>query len=146
MLDVHSIQQHTEILHQKNPYAETLISLRKWAFGDQAFTPYQMVVQPGRGAISEHVTRFNGPTSLLVASIVPGSEYDEGGRRDMVLRRRSQLNANGNEGLDTILVNHRTYDLHCYIFLLPDGSERWYAEHEICERRRNKINPNMLHS
>lgn len=59
---------------------------------------------------------------------VPDSENVEFVRREKVLRRRRQLNANGNEVLDTISVSHRSYDPLFYILLfqllLTDGIQR----------------------
>lgn len=112
-LDVRSMQQLIEMLYQLNLYIWAFKSLRKWTLGDQAPITYQMIIHADRHPPSGHVTRYKGPTYLGLVAIMPSTENVECARGNLMLHLRWQLNANDNEALDTISVNHYSYDHLC---------------------------------
>lgn len=80
--------------------------------------------------------------------MVPGSKHGESGWRDIVLHRKGQLNASGNEVLDTVSFS-RAYDPLCYELLFPALYDRWNSEQKSNEdsgARRNKNFPAMFSS
>ncbi|CDF40386.1 ATP dependant DNA helicase [Chondrus crispus] len=124
------LMQLTHMLHECNPYVQSVLSMREWAQSPQPNTlaPYQMVIHADRRPSHEHVRRYNGPEASEVAALIPGNEGGEIGRRDIVVRSRGTLNSNGNEVLDPISVSHRAYDPLSYVLLFPNGRDGWYPE------------------
>ena len=117
--------QLTHMLHQYNPYVQKFLCMRKWAQSSHNNTPtaYQMVIHADRRPSHEHVRRYNGPEASEVAALIPGNEYGEIGRRDIVVRRRGTQNSNRNDVLDPISVSHRAYDPLSYVLLFPNGRD-----------------------
>jgi len=117
--------------------------------GDNAPEEYRMVIHADRRPSSEHARRYNGPSASEVAALIPGSEDGEVGRRDIVLRRRGQVNSNGNEVLDSVNIGHRSYDPLSYVLINPYGRDGWHMELRISEEtsgRRNKLSPLMFYA
>ncbi|CDF35745.1 ATP dependant DNA Helicase Pif1 [Chondrus crispus] len=142
--------QLTHMLHECNPYVQTFLCMREWAQSPHNNTPaaYQMVIHADRRPSHEHVRRYNSPEASEVAALIPGNEYGEIGRRDIVVRRRGTLNSNGNEVLDPISVSHRAYDPLSYVLLFPNGRDGWYPELRFSSEddgRRTKITPMMFY-
>ena len=138
--------QLTDMPHECNPYVQTFLFMREWAQSAHKNTPaaYQMVTHHDRRPNHEHVRRYNGPEASEVAALIPGNEDGEIGRRDIVVRRRKNLNSNGNEVLDPISVSHRAYDPLGYVLLFPSRRDGWYPELRFPsadDGRRTKITP-----
>ncbi|CDF38585.1 ATP dependant DNA helicase [Chondrus crispus] len=55
------LMQLTHMLHECNPYVQTVLSMREWAQSPQPNTPapYQMVIHADRRPSHEHVRRYN---------------------------------------------------------------------------------------
>lgn len=151
-LDEALLAELAEMLHGRNPYVQTFLSMREWATSDDganAPAPYQMVIHADRRPSNEHVRRYNGPEASEVAVLIPGNEDGEIGRRDIVVRKRGILNSNGNEVLDPISVTHRSYDPLSYALLFPDGRDGWHPELRFFadgQRRHTKVTPLMFYS
>lgn len=82
---------------------------------------------------------------------IPGCEYGEVERREILLRWRGTLNRDGNEVLDTVSVIHRSHDPLSYVLFFPDGRDGWNAEMRRMEvaaasRKRSKVTPVMFYS
>lgn len=88
-----------------------------------------MVINADRRPNSEHLRRYYSPKSSGVSAIVLGSENGECGGQDILLHRRRELDADGNEVLYTISVSNHPYDGR--LFILPSthvGGERYMCE------------------
>ncbi len=116
------------MLHQRNTYVQRFLSLRKWMRADTPSPEYRIVIEDEKRPSNEHVRRYNGPSCSEVAGVIPRNEGGMVGNRDIVVRRRGSLNANGNEAFDKVEVTHRSYDPLSYVILFPDGRDGWHLD------------------
>ncbi len=114
------------MLHQRNTYVQSFLSLREWMHADTPSPEYRIVFHADKRPSTEHVRRTKGSSFSEVDALIPGNEDGMVDNRNIVLRRRGSLNANGNEALAKVDVIHISHDRLSYVILLPDGRDGWH--------------------
>ncbi len=132
------VKQLTSMLMDCNSYVQTFLCLHEILNEGRTTERYKIVIHADRKPAVEHVRRYNGPSCSEVAALIPGNEDGTIGNRDIVVRRRGVLNANGNEKLHTVSVSHRSYDPLSYVLLLPDGADGWHPELSFGNGKRQR--------
>lgn len=84
-----------------------------------------MVIHTNEKLSQEHVLCYNRPQNSKLFAIIPKAADDNVGKRDIVLWRRGQLNANRNEMFETIPIIPCGYDPLFYVLLLLYGTDGW---------------------
>ena len=94
---------------------------------------------------SRHVLKYNVPGASEVAALVVGEQY---GKLDIVLRRRSEYDANGFEKLELIYKGHRMYDPLAYPLIYPYGNDGWYCKlkHNDSKGKSQNLSPKKFYS
>ncbi len=75
------------------------MSLHELARDDAPTDRYQIDIHADKRPANEHIRRYNGPSCSEVAALIPDNEDGMIGKRDILVRKRGQVNTNGNEVL-----------------------------------------------
>lgn len=98
--------QLTVMLLECNHYVQSFSALQDYSTPVNDPNAYHTIIYSDKSPASVHVLQYNGPSASKIALNIPGVEDGIIGRQDIVIRRHGELNANGSERFDTILVNY----------------------------------------
>lgn len=113
------LAQLTYMLHECIHYDQFFSALWDWAPLVNALNSYRMIIHSGKRSAIKHVSQYNSSSPSEIAAIIPGAEDSIFARKYLVSKRREELNANGSERIDKILVTRLSYNPLSYVFFFP---------------------------
>ena len=94
----------------------------------------KLLIHAHEKAMPGHVRKYNVHEASEMADLIVGEQH---GKLDIVLRRRSEYDANGFGKLDFINLGHRMYDPLPYPLLFPYGKDGWHIMLKHSDSRVN---------
>ena len=131
------------MFEEKNRVAKSFLSLRNLIENNGIPDDGKLVFHVHEKTMPGHERKYNCFESSEVAALIFGEQH---GKLEIVLRRRSEYDANGFEKLELINFVNRMYDLLAYPLLFPYGKDRWNSTMEQKDSKGNvqKISPKKI--
>ncbi|XP_038075107.1 uncharacterized protein LOC119742920 [Patiria miniata] len=127
------LQQLQEMLHLCNSYVRSF----KMAAELGPLADNSLILHADHQPKSTHPGQYHQPTSEQIAILLPGSNEEPAGKRDIVLTHRDGQ-------LQRIHETHRSYDPLHYVLLFPHGEDGWHIGLKEWDATKNKHSAKTL--